>query len=251
MIFCGDTHGQHKTIQNQIKVKGITDNTFIHVGDFGIGFHKQTHELDQLERWNNFLKERNCMMYVIRGNHDDPSYFNDKEFHDYDQSNIKLLPDYSVFEVEGKKILGVGGAISIDRIPRIAENHNQIRYGSTKRFWWSDEPFKLDVEKAEKIRDVEIVVTHSCPNFVAPVVLKNDWPYIVKQFLPNDELLEPQLRKERENIGELCTILRRNNNIQYWFYGHFHQEYLTNEGPTLFRGLAINELYEHRTNYDY
>ena len=151
----------------------------------------------------------------------------------------------SYFEVEGKKVLGVGGAISIDRVPRIVENHNSIKYGSSKRYWWKDEIFKLDLEKVESIRDVEIVVTHSCPDFVAPVVLNNNWPYIVKQFLPDDPPLEEQLKKERAEISELCNILRKNNNIQYWFYGHFHKEYLTNEGPTLFRGLEINQLYNH------
>jgi predicted phosphodiesterase len=233
-----------------MKLKGITDSTFIHVGDFGIGFTKPSKELGRLEVWNDFLKSTNNVMYVIRGNHDDPSYFNDKEFFDYDQSNIKFMPDYSVIEVEGKKILGVGGATSIDRVPRIAANHDSIKYGSSKRFWWSDEVFKLDVEKAESIRDVDIVVTHTCPNFVSPIVVKNNWPYIVKQFLPDDPMLEAQLVKEREDVGELCNILRRNNNIQYWFYGHFHQEYLTNDGACLFRGLEISQLYEHRSEYD-
>lgn len=250
MIFIGDHHGNHNYLRNLIKTKGITNNTFIHVGDFGAGFTKLSNEIEQIGKWNNLMKRTDNMMYVIRGNHDDPSFFNGKEEYDYDKSNIKFLPDYSVIEVEGKRILGVGGAISIDRVPRITQNHESIRYGSSRRVWWKDEVFVLDREKAESIENVDIVVTHSTPSFVAPFASKNNWPYIVKQFLADDEMLEEQLLKERNEIGELCNILRKKNNIQYWFYGHFHQKYITNEGPTLFTGLAINELYEHIPNED-
>jgi predicted phosphodiesterase len=246
MIIIGDHHGAHKTLKNAIKNKHIENETFIHVGDFGTGFTKLSNEMGQIDLWNTFLIERNCMMYVVRGNHDDPTYF-DKVDYNFDASNIKFLPDYTVFEVDGKKILGVGGAISIDRVPRIATNQQTSRFGGSKRCWWKGEIFNYDEEKIKKIEGVDIVITHSCPNFVAPVVVKNNWPYIVKQFLPNDPTLESMLVKERKEIGDMCNLLRKKNDIRYWFYGHFHQSEVTHNGPTLFRMLGINELYEHRT----
>ena len=249
MIFIGDTHGNHNYIQNQIKFKKITNATFIHVGDFGIGFIDPEKEKEQIGRWNNILKKNNNMLYVIRGNHDNPHYFNEKEFYDYDRDNIKFLPDYTVINVEGKNILCVGGAISIDRVPRRRMNLQEARYGRDNRYHWEDEKFVLDREKLEGLEGIDIVVTHTAPNFAKPFDTKGNWPYIVKQFMGEDETLENDLVKERLLLDEMYNILKKRNNINDWFYGHFHRNDTTLHENTLFHMLGINELYEHKEVY--
>ena len=85
----------------------------IQVGDFGAGFRKDF--LDDMLYLNDVLNEYNVTLYVIRGNHDDPKFFNGN----HNWGNLKLLKDYTVLDLEGKKILLIGGAISIDRGNRI------------------------------------------------------------------------------------------------------------------------------------
>ena len=249
MIFIGDTHGNHNYIQKEIKGKKITNTTFIHVGDFGIGFINREREIEQIGVWNNKLKADNNILYVIRGNHDDPHFFNEKDIHDYDRSNIKFLPDYSVIEVEGKKILCVGGAVSIDRVPRRRMNLQEIRYGRDKQYYWPNEKFYLDREKLEGLSGIDIVVTHTSPNFAKPFDTKGNWPYIVKQFLYEDDALEDDLIQERLLLDEMYNILKKNNKIDDWFYGHFHRNDTTLHENTLFHMLGINELYEHKEEY--
>jgi hypothetical protein len=56
---------------------------------------------------------------------------------------------------------------------------------------------------------------------------------------------------ERLLLTEMYNILNKNNYIEDWFYGHFHQNQFTNYETTLFHMLGINELRVHGGNGDY
>ena len=93
MILClGDLHGNFNFLKNQIQSKKITDCTIIQVGDFGIGFTYKENDEQTLNSLNDFLKDVNVTMLAIRGNHDNPSFFNG----DYDLSNLKLHLRYQI-----------------------------------------------------------------------------------------------------------------------------------------------------------
>jgi len=243
MYFIGDTHGNLRYIQMLIRDRKIVDSEFIHVGDFGVGFIGSDFELNKLKEINNFFGERGCVLHVFRGNHDDPSYFNG----DHIYENLKLHPDYTIINVQGKNILGVGGAISIDRVPRKQSNRDEIKYNSEKRCYWEDEPFVLDREKLDGMRNISLVVTHTAPNFVKPinVDVDGDWPYIVEQFMFDDPNLGGDLVYERSLVTEMYNILKPNNHIEEWYYGHFHDTQYTTVGSITFNMLGINELREY------
>ncbi len=79
-------------LDNDKEVKCI-----LHVGDFGMGFTTLKGGITQLKRLNDRLKKYNTYLYVIRGNHDDPQYYNDEVFKEETGingfSNVKLLKD--------------------------------------------------------------------------------------------------------------------------------------------------------------
>ena len=243
MILIGDTHGNNKHIKMLIKDRNYRDTDLIHVGDFGVGFNGMGQELKNLNALNDFMKERNLTLHVIRGNHDNPHYFDGT----YLNTNLKLHPDYTVLNIEDKNILLVGGAVSIDRVMRRDYNIMEVTRDmhSENRYHWEGEKFILDKEKLESMRGINIVVTHTAPHYAKPFDVKGKWPYIVTQFMGEDPTLGDDLVAERTLLDEMYNILDKNNYIEDWFYGHFHRNELTNHGHTLFHMLAINEMCEH------
>jgi len=243
MYFCGDTHGNNDYLKMIIDDKGIRNTTIIHAGDFNVGFNGMDEEIKKLKKLDLWLGERNIILAICRGNHDNPNYFDGTIMF----NNLKLYPDYTVLNVEGKNILLVGGAISIDRVPHRRYNIMEIIQNnhSEKRYHWEGEKFVLDREKLEGMRDINVVVTHTAPSFAKPFNVKGKWPYIVAHFMGEDPNLGDDLVAERTLLDEMYTILNKNNYIELWAYGHFHQNLETIHDATTFKMLAINEMYHY------
>ena len=177
-------------------------------------------------------------MVAIRGNHDDPEFF--KGNHIY--SNLQLVEDYTVMEIYDKKHLFVGGAISIDRKDRLKEMQKFASYGSKKQNYWFDEIFVLDEEKL-KITDIDVVITHTAPNYCYPQN-KTSFGPMVNVFAEYDDELIPDLTLEREYMTRMFNILEKNgNNISEHYYGHFHSKQITMNRYTNHYLLHINQFY--------
>ena len=151
------------------------------------------------------MGKRESILLIIRGNHDNPSYFDGN--HDYEF--IKFLPDYSTMEIDGLNHLFIGGALSIDRRVR------------TKGIdYWENEGFVKDLDKISELKNIDVVVTHTAPNFVEPFGFNG----IVAHYAENDPTLLEELTNERKSLTELFDVLTSKNNIQHHFYGHFHYD---------------------------
>lgn len=224
MYLLGDIHGEFNTIYYfALKNENKEPINLIQVGDFGAGFHKGF--ISDMEYLNDKLAEFNVMLYAIRGNHDDPRYFDGT----HNWSNIKLLPDYSTEIIEGKKVLFIGGATSIDRL-----------YRKPNVSWWEGEAFKLDYDKLRTFEDVDIVVTHTSPKFAYPIGF-ND---LVMNFAQHDPALVNDLLNERELLSITYNTLKEKNKIKKWFYGHFHTIETTYYEETDFHVLGINHIHQ-------
>ena len=142
-IVCGDTHGNHNYIRYMIRTPDINNTTLFHVGDFGIGFKNEHVDIAEMERLNEALEYKNNHLYVIRGNHDKPEWFDGTR----DWSNLHLVPDYTIIDVNGFGVLMVGGAISIDRKPRLYDMQMMAKKGIDKELYWYDENFVLELAR--------------------------------------------------------------------------------------------------------
>jgi DNA repair exonuclease SbcCD nuclease subunit len=182
------------------------------------------------------MKHTNSDLFVIRGNHDKPIYFDGTTV----LSNVTLLKDYTVVNINGWNILGVGGATSVDRVKR------KGYWYPKKNDYWADEIFILNEDILNELRDIDIVVTHSAPNFCNPLTKVG-----MEQWIPDDKNLEIDVTFERHQLTIMYNILSENNNISEWYYGHFHHNTKTYYGNTVFQCLGIDNLVQSNKLYNY
>lgn len=233
----GDVHGFWSVIANHVVHNNEKNIAYIQVGDFNIGYNHIETETERLIKLNDVLNSYECDLYIMRGNHDNPEWFIDFNFSDIKSNlnRIKFIPDYTVLNIDNENILLVGGAISIDRIPR------KTRYflGETMKSWWDDEVFTLDVEKLESYENIDRIITHTSPNFCHPVAIGQ----LVLEYAYKDKSLINDLADERSKLTDMANILMFNgkNKIKSWHYGHFHQSHRMMHNGVVFELLGIEQ----------
>ena len=238
IIMLGDIHGNFNFLKNQIQRLQLKDCTIIQVGDFGIGFTYRDNDILTLKNLNDFLESHNIKLYAIRGNHDDPYFFDGSFIY----SNLKLIKDYSTVILDGLNFLFIGGAVSVDRTQRIKENASNIKYGSKKRCYWENEKLEYKPEIVKSLRDIDIVITHTAPDWCSPTN-KLGFGSFVEDWAKYDRTLIEDLLLERNQMSNLFLDLYENNKIIKHFYGHFHDSKFETHLGVDHRLLDINEFY--------
>lgn len=223
--------------QSKLLAEGLyTNSLFIIAGDCGIGFNKQKYYMDLFERFNKILSYNNTYIMFVRGNHDDPSYFDGKTIN---LSNIKAVPDYSVINAKDTNILCIGGAISIDRKWRIKQEERINRFSTTKKktiYWENERPIFNEPLLNEITNSIKIdcVVSHTAPSFVNPETHSG-----VDEWSKDDETLISDIQDERKVMDRVFETLRdKGTKPKYWAYGHFNLNCIEKRSDTIFRGLS-------------
>ena len=230
LVFCGDIHGELPTLIYLITNRyNLTNCAVIVVGDFGVGFESKAH-IDQIyNRYKYRLERNNAIIYAIRGNHDDPEYFKDPE-NSFDYERMKLLKDHTVYNIAGKKIYTIGGANSIDIDWRLDFNE-QHKDTTGRKVWWEGEDIvKLDVDKLPT-EPVDFIISHEAPLSFSPIISRTK------------EMSAEVYGKVLDSRLYLNEVLK-NMRTKYWIYGHYHNSFSGSYGDLIYRGLAINELFE-------
>lgn len=242
IYISGDIHGAFRTLVYNIKRLNITDSVIIIAGDCGVGFEKIGHYEHLYRKLNKTLDKNNCILLLVRGNHDDPIYFEEKLI---DFPKMKTVPDYSIVKVAGRTILCIGGAISLDRYERLREL--ELRKLSRKpeiQIYWENE-FPIYNEKIlQEVKDsnikIDTVVTHTTPSFCYPQTKGNFASRVL-----NDEKLFVDVQNERNIMTSIYNKMKADgHNIKDWMYGHFHTSHVEFIDDTRFTLLDIEELKE-------
>lgn len=219
-LIVGDIHGEWDALFRKIDHLDLRDATLLCVGDVGIGFVERPKQERQHIHINNFFKSRDIEFLSIKGNHDDPAYFDGS----INLSHFKLLPDYTTLTLNDKKFLFVGGAISIDRTIR----KEGISY-------WKDEVFKLD---ESKIQQCDILITHSAPTWNGPIE-KNG---MLANFCQKDATLWDECMEERKQHDALIKL----SGAKRHFAGHFHGYFVVDFDDCVSTILDILQIAEIR-----
>ncbi len=247
LMFLGDLHGQFNIITQYVRLYGIKNAHIIQVGDFGVGFSTLEKEKRMLTEINKTLLKNNVHIWAIRGNHDYKPHFDNDPF---GFTNIHLVADYTVLELCDKRILCIGGAISVDRTWRYTKNQKNGIFENSNlgvETWWPDESFVLDRDKLGEMRNIDTVVTHTAPTYCEKDNTFGFGPFvegIVKE--SGDSELKTDLLIERQEMSDAFSILKINNDITNHYYGHFHSTWESILYGTKHRLLNINELWEER-----
>lgn len=231
----GDIHGELRPIFDAVRRYDLRNCLVVQAGDFGYSFSDgiQTEKdyAKSLKYLNKSLATRNNFLVAIRGNHDNPKYFDGTLY-----SNLLLAPDYSVLEVLGERWLLVGGAISIDRKKRVD--------GKT---WWPDEGFVYDASIMSGIDGpIDVVVTHTTmkESINYEKAHRND---IVDQFAQNDQLLYQHLGMEQHAVSSMFKHIRdRFGPPRKAYNGHFHFYSKKECMGTTHVTVDIDQLVEHK-----
>lgn len=212
IVVAGDIHGDFKTLVYKCCVQyGMTDTLIIVAGDCGFGFYRPGYYEDLYMQLSGRLSKANNWIVFVRGNHDNPAYFNGQHVN---HERWKAVPDYSVLKVCGHTILCVGGAVSIDRGWRMEEN----------QAYWPDEKPVYDEARLDAIDKkcaVNTVITHTSPSFCELVSKQG-----IQDLLVKDKTLLDDIKAERKVMDNIQAYLHAHSHpVDQWYYGHFHQSW--------------------------
>ena len=252
LVVCGDIHGDFNILVNKVCVQyGMKDTVIIVAGDCGFGFVKKGYYETIAKRNSQRMNAANKWILFVRGNHDNPAYF---DGHTFVHKRFMAIPDYSVVKANGHSVLCVGGAVSIDRTFRKKlwekKLNSILRFGHASEndafapnyYWQNEAPvFNPELLKQALTENViDTVVTHTAPSF-CELQCKNG----LEQWAVEDLELLSDVQQERNTIDELYNNLDKSP-VTHWCYGHFHQSWHSSINGALFKMLDIMELFEIR-----
>lgn len=201
VYLLGDTHSLvecAKVIAYQLP----SDALAIQLGDIGFWPNVPNHK-SELEYLSRVLDGTGTTLAAIRGNHDKkfPAFSNT-----YVTPKFLALQDYTTLKVAGLRILCVGGAYSVDRAWRIAEN---------SPYYDPDEPMVLG-----NVTPHDILLTHTGPrNKIAHLLRSPEW--FKKVFLSTCPKLKGDLAEEQRMVDEIIKAAKPR--LHAW--GHYHISY--------------------------
>ena len=245
VVISGDIHGDFELLVFKMcEQYDMRDTLVIVAGDCGFGSNAEGYYEQIFSRIQKRLTAHNCWIAMVRGNHDDPSYFSEQKIH---HERFCTIPDYSVISILERHILCVGGAISIDRSWRLAE----MQRHPNKQYYWKNEPVHYDKSLMDEISKtgilIDTVVTHTAPSF-CELQSKNG----LASWATYDPKLLHDCDNERRQMDMLFQHLQNDHHpITHWFYAHFHQSWHGEKDGIIFRMLDIMELYESHNQTSY
>lgn len=237
MVICGDIHGDFHTLVYRMCIQyKMTETLLIVAGDCGFGFDRPGYYEQVYNKDAGRLRKANNWIVFVRGNHDNPAYFNEERIA---YKRWRTIPDYSVISVSSHNILCIGGAVSIDREYR---KQQQVRYILKQTgYYWPDEIPVFSKEAIDSLSlPIDTVVTHTAPSFCE----KQDHIFL-HEWAESDPALLDDVAEERHTMDQIHEYLKKLNiPVQNWIYGHFHESWTAFIEGIRFKMLDIMEFYE-------
>ena len=208
-LITGDIHRVF-TRFNGLDEKIGEEFAVIILGDVGINYMLDERDY-QLKR---YLEKYNCVFYCVRGNHEERpekcgipliwdvnvmgEVYCEKEF-----SYIRYFKDGGTYMINGKRVLTIGGAYSVDKEYRLSRGLH----------WFESEQLTAD-ERTQILNKVcgqhfDVVLSHTCPLDWEPIDLF--LPFIDQSTV--DKRMECFLNKVKECIT-----------FDKYFFGHYHAD---------------------------
>ena len=205
----GDTHGNFNRIDYFCqRFETSKEDILCILGDAGINYYlnKKDYMLKQV------LQDMPITFFCIHGNHEErpfniSTYITKKwnggtVYYEEEFPNILFAKDGEIYNINGKSILVIGGAYSVDKEYRLLKGWR----------WFKDEqPNKEIVKYIEKQitkqRHFDIVLTHTCP-------IKTEPRHMFLPFIDQSKV-DKTTELLLQRIADWITF-------DNWYFGHFH-----------------------------
>lgn len=211
------------------------DDMLIVLGDAGINYCLDDEDI----RFKKYLKRYNVKLFCIRGNHEErpeniSSYkevdmFGGKVFIEDDYPNLIFAKDGEVYNIDGKSVLVIGGAYSIDKNYRLMHGHK----------WFKDEQLSQDeIDNIfEKVngKHFDIVLSHTCPYKYEP-----------------REVFMSGIDQSKVDKSMEYFLDKIEGSIHYdkWYCGHYHTEKIVDKLEFMFGRIKVFNKDEYFPNYN-
>ena len=222
MIFVtGDLHGEHDIykldhLKEQVGSQLTRDDYVIILGDFGMIWSADTKYgyLDDQIRLKEYFEEKYPWTTIfIDGNHENFVHLKKFPSKKWGGARANFLSEHciwlrrgNIYTIDGKTILTIGGAYSIDkawRRPYIS--------------WWPEEAItRSDINKAKRNlathkNKVDYILTHCAPTPIHQTIARQE------KFTPHSHGKKPETQNEAllQEINEIAGFKR-------WYFGHYH-----------------------------
>lgn len=166
------------------------------------------------------------VMYLLRGNHDNPKCWQDRELSNTLETKwFHLLEDIDLLMWKGEKMITISGAVSVDRTClRFEQGH----------CWPKEEGIPKDAaSKVKELGGCDILLTHT--GIIDGMTLNN--PFI-KSYASADECLIDDIKAERKLVKQIQAA----SGCSKHYFGHFHQTWKGEQLGIDVRCLDICEL---------
>lgn len=227
----GDNHGNLRGISHFITDHDeYHDINIIVLGDCGLMIDNWTGDWLSI---NKKAATKNIMVYIFRGNHDNPDFFKKEN----NLSNLTILEDFDEINLiyNGQEFSGLiyPGALSVDRSWR----WKMANVYQNKKLWYEGENIK---PIPEDIKNYDFILGHGG---LTPPSIDAD-PSFLNSFIPYDEKLLDDIKAEQNNYKKLLEATKPT----YFIYGHFHISESFTYNDIKCQALDINEWIEFKPN---
>lgn len=233
MIYItGDTH------RNFSRLYGLevsSDDMLIILGDSGINYCLNEEEL----KYKDYLTKFKIKLFCIRGNHEERpenintykevDMFGGKVFVEEAFPNLIFAKDGEVYNIDGKSILVIGGAYSVDKDYRIMYGHK----------WFKDEQLTTkemnDILAKVESKHFDIVLTHTCPY----------------KYEPREVFMSGiDQSKVDKSMEYFLDEIEENLDYAKWYCGHYHTEKQIDKLEFMFGRIKVFNKNEFVPKYD-
>lgn len=217
----GDMHGETGSLVRIIKIAAsLGIQNIVQCGDFGIWTHLLS-GVRYLDDVNEALGNNDMRLVFVDGNHENHDHLawhlqngpkNDRG-QVYLRSRIVWSPRGAVWKWDNKRMMSVGGAVSIDREHRVKAEQAA---NAPRTRWWPGEQLRDDeleeiIKRVDHHRElgrpIDYLFTHDCPS---------NAPF------HKDLVEDPDSHAHRQRMDVLGKVVKP----KLWFHGHMHERYV-------------------------
>lgn len=205
VYITGDKHQQYNGLFTFARKMELNENDYVIVlGDMGLFWRHDKKDADSFIKY--FEENYKFHLYFLDGNHENFKLLNmldeDENHMGYVSPHIRHLKRGCRYNIDGKDILTIGGADSVDKFRRVE--------GLS---WWKDETITdEDIERIDESH-YDYVLSHTCP---LSVFEANKTQLCTLGNIVDDN--NPEFKISNNKLEQVKNFITFN----HWYFGHYH-----------------------------